>query len=45
LDGCAPEYKPQNQKKKKKKKKKVRGWWLTPIILTTHEAEIRRIAV
>jgi hypothetical protein len=23
----------------------VGGWWLTPVILTTQEAEIRRIAV
>jgi hypothetical protein len=27
------------------KKKKARHWWLTPIILATREAEIRRIVV
>jgi hypothetical protein len=27
------------------KKKPARHWWLTPIILATQEAEIRRIAV
>jgi hypothetical protein len=30
--------------KKKKKKKKARCQWLTPVILATQEAEIRRIA-
>jgi hypothetical protein len=29
--------------KKKKKKKSARSWWLTPVILATQEAEIRRI--
>jgi hypothetical protein len=31
--------------KKKKKKKKARCQWLTPVILATEEAEIRRIVV
>jgi hypothetical protein len=41
---------PHNSKKKKKKKKeeeeeKSQHQWLTPIILPTQEAEIRRIEV
>jgi hypothetical protein len=28
-----------------KKEKKARHWWLTPVILATQEAEIRRITV
>jgi hypothetical protein len=31
--------------KKKKKKKKSQTLWLTPVILATQEAEIRRITV
>jgi hypothetical protein len=27
------------------KKKKARHWWLTPVILATQEAEIRRFVV
>jgi hypothetical protein len=43
-------FKPQYCKKKKKKKKeeeeeKSQHQWLTPIILPTQEAEIRRIEV
>jgi hypothetical protein len=36
------------KKKKKKtslKRKGARHWWLTPVILATQEAEIRRIMV
>jgi hypothetical protein len=33
------------KKKKKKERKAARHWWLTPVILATQEAEIRRIAV
>jgi hypothetical protein len=41
-------FSPRTTKKKKKKKKErqIAGcWWLTPVILATQEAEIRRIAV
>jgi hypothetical protein len=31
--------------KLKKKKKDARCWWLTPAILATQEAEVRRIPV
>jgi hypothetical protein len=31
--------------KNKKRKKLIRRQWLTPVILATQEAEIRRIAV
>jgi hypothetical protein len=34
-----------SRKKKEKKKKTAGYWWLTPIILATQEAEIRRIVV
>jgi hypothetical protein len=47
--GVGPEFKPQYCKKKKKKKERKRkcaGWrWLTPVILATQQAKIRRIMV
>jgi hypothetical protein len=35
----------QKWKKKKKVKKKLDAWWLTPIILATREAGIRRTTI
>jgi hypothetical protein len=42
-----PEFKLQAHQKKKKKRKIIlcRRQWLTPVILATQEAEIRRIMV
>jgi hypothetical protein len=39
-----PEFKPRYHHQKKKKKK-ARRRWLSPVILATQEAEIRRIPV
>jgi hypothetical protein len=39
-----PEFKPQYYKKKKDRQK-GQAPWLTPVILATQEAEIRKIAV
>jgi hypothetical protein len=36
---------PSKTKIKKKKEEEARHWWLTPVILATQEAEIRRITV
>jgi hypothetical protein len=45
--GSVPSLKNKKIKIKKKNKiKKIVGcWWLTPVILATQEAEIRRIVV
>jgi hypothetical protein len=38
-------FSPQCILKKKKKRIYASSWWLTPVILTTQEAEIRRTKV
>jgi hypothetical protein len=35
----------KERKRKKRERQRARHWWLTPIILATQEAEIRRIVV
>jgi hypothetical protein len=42
---CKIETKKSKQKKSSLKQTETRHWWLTPVILDTQEAEIRRITV
>jgi hypothetical protein len=33
----------REEEKERKEKRRARHWWLTPVILATQEAEIRRV--
>jgi hypothetical protein len=48
----SPEFKPKKKEKEREREREREGgklqarhWWLTPVILATQEAEIRRIMV